>query len=48
MAKRIGLTNGKVALVSDSDHAYLMRWSWGYNRAARRYFGKYAQLNPGV
>jgi hypothetical protein len=32
MTKRITLTNGDIALVSDCDHAYLTRWSWGYMR----------------
>ena len=41
MTKCITLTNGKTALVSKCDHAYLMRWSWGYMRT--RSNGEYAR-----
>ncbi len=30
--KRIPLTQGKEALVSDCDYKYLMRWKWWYNK----------------
>lgn len=43
--KRIPLTQGKVALVSDEDYEYLMQWKWYARRAGKTFYaGRHVRL----
>jgi hypothetical protein len=43
MAKKIELTRGKVALVSDKDYKWLSQWKWGC--IGRGYAGRFVRID---